>query len=646
MGRAARTPTLMHSHTNRFLDDEGLIGLPILQWASDHPRTILLESVGRDRSDFCSYLFAEPASVISANDTGEVHRALADLEVAVRHGAHVAGWLSYEAGYAFEKAWGPAGRMPHPLLWFGVYENPLMIDHRKGNVSGGSPGLRRDLARQQSAKRTPVSIPGLAPTMNPEDYRRAFEQVQSLIAAGDTYQVNLTFKLEGAYRESTAGLYDRMRRNQRVKYAAFVNHEDRAILSCSPELFFRTDGRTITLKPMKGTAPRGRYPAEDRAQRDWLSNSSKDRAENLMIVDMLRNDAGRVAVPGSVRVERFFDIERYETVFQATSTIRARLRRNVSIGELIGSLFPCGSVTGAPKIRTMQIIRELERVPRGIYTGSIGFFAPDRRAVFSVAIRTLVVEKQNGEMDFGVGSGVVHDSTGTGEYAECLTKARFLEHEETGFSLIETVRWEPVRGLRHLRLHLKRLKESAGYFGFTYDLESLRSSLSRAIAGIKKHRAVPHRVRVLLHRNGTVDVDAAPLEELNPMPMIGLSDVPMRSDNRFLFHKTTFRDIYEQQLRLAQQRGLFDVVFRNEKGEITEGARSNIILRFGDRFFTPPIEAGLLPGVCRSWLMSGRTPLEEKNLYADDLYSADEVFVCNALRGMLKVNLVPQQEGR
>ena len=635
----------MRIEANRILDDEGLIGLPALQWVADHPGTILLESVGRDRLDFRSYLFADPESVITANDGGEVHRALEDLEYAVRHGAYVAGWLSYEVGYAFEKAWEPAGRLPHPLLWFGVYEHPLMIDHRKRTLSGGSAGLKRALTRRMSARPAPVSTPALTPAMNPEDYRLAFGQVQSLIAAGDTYQVNLTFKLEGTCRESTVGLYNRLRRNQRVKYAAFVNHENRAILSCSPELFFRTDGRTITLKPMKGTAPRGKYPAEDRTQRDWLSNSPKDRAENLMIVDMLRNDAGRVAVPGSVRVERFFEIERYETVFQATSTIRARLRRTVSIGELIGSLFPCGSVTGAPKIRTMQIIRELERVPRGIYTGSIGFFAPDRRAVFNVAIRTLVVEKDSGKVDFGVGSGVVHDSTGPGEYAECLAKARFLEHEETGFSLIETIRWEPVRGLRHLRLHLKRLKESAEYFGFPYDLNALRLSLRRAVAGIGKRRAVPHRVRVLLHRNGTADVDVAPLDEVNQMPVIGFSDVPMRSDNRLLFHKTTFRDIYEQQLRLAQQRGLFDVVFRNEKGEITEGTRTNIIVRFGDRFFTPPVEAGLLPGTCRSWLMSGRTGVTEKNLYPDDLYSADEVFICNALRGMLKVNLDPQKEG-
>lgn len=635
----------MPSHTNQILDDEGLIGLPILQWVSDHPGTILLETVGRDRSDFRSYLFAEPASVITANDTGEVHRALADLDYAVRHGAYVAGWLSYEAGYAFEKAWGPAGRMSHPLLWFGVYEDPLMIDHRKGNISGGSAGLKRALVRRSSARPVSAAARTLTPAMNPEDYRLAFERVQSLIAAGDTYQVNLTFKLEGTYRRSTFGLYDRLRRNQRVKYAAFVNHENRAIVSCSPELFFRTDGKTITLKPMKGTAPRGRYPAEDRAQRDWLNSSSKDRAENLMIVDMLRNDAGRIAVPGSVRVERFFEIERYETVFQATSTIRARLRRNVSIRELIGSLFPCGSVTGAPKIRTMQIIRELERVPRGIYTGSIGFFAPDRHAVFNVAIRTLVVEKDTGKMDFGVGSGIVHDSTGTGEYAECLTKARFLEHEETGFSLIETIRWEPVRGLRHLRLHLKRLKESAEYFGFRYDPDTLRLSLKRAVASIRTYHAEPHRVRLLLHRNGTADVDVAPLDALSQIPMIGFADVPMRSDNRFLFHKTTFRDVYEQQLKLAQQRGFFDVVFRNEKGEITEGARSNIIVRFGDRFFTPPIEAGLLPGTCRSWLMSGKTALEEKNLHPEDLYGADEVFICNALRGMLKVNLDPQKEG-
>lgn len=635
--------SLMSKRRNSLLDNEALIAAPILAWAADHPGSIILESTKRDRSDFRSYVFSQPSTVITAHSHAEVEHCLAEIARAAAEGSYVAGYLSYETGEAFENIGSPLRPSARPLLWFGVYQNPLIIDHRTGRSVGGLRTPYSSRASVQRKTETPSRTLALTPTVGFEDYGVGFDRVQALLESGDSYQVNLTFKLKGSFNGSPAELYDRMRHNQRVKYSAFLNLGTHAIISCSPELFFRSDGRSIILRPMKGTASRGRTLAEDRQRKEWLRASAKNHAENMMIVDLLRNDAGRIAQPGSVEVRGLFDIEEYETVYQATSTIRAKLRSGITIGEMIRCLFPSGSVTGAPKIRTMQIIRELEREQREVYTGSIGFLGPRRKAVFSVAIRTAVVEE--GNVEFGVGSGVVHDSVAREEYDECLAKARFLERRRESFDLLETILWDPQEGIRHLRLHLKRLRDSAEYFGFAYEGPKIRSALERLMRALKKKRRVASRIRLLLGRDGTIRMESKPLHPLRGTPRIGFSHTRVDSGDCLLFHKTTSREIYENELNRAQEAVFFDVVFRNEKGEITEGARSNIVVRFGDQYFTPPVEAGLLAGTYRSWLLTGTViPLKEETLFPDDCLSADEVFICNALRGLVKVTLDSNKE--
>lgn len=597
----------------------------VLAWVCAHPGSVLLESnvpggMGR--------LFTRPRRLITAHSFDEVPGTLKELDRAVADGFHAAGFLAYEAGYAFERVL-PKDRLPRvPLVWFGIYDRPRIVRKKPVRIPkrprrrGGDP-----------------APPEVTPRVSEEEYLSSVRTILDLISAGDTYQVNFTFPIAMTLTGAADRWYDLLRRSQRVRYSAFVNTGEHMILSLSPELLFQRTGQKLILKPMKGTAPRGRTPAEDEDQIRGLSDSRKDRAENLMIVDLLRNDAGRIAVPGGVKVKTFFEIEKYETVFQATSTIEARLRNDVTIPDLLRALCPSGSVTGAPRIRTMQIIHELERNPRGIYTGSIGYFGPDQSAEMNVAIRTVVLDTTTGKAVMGVGSGIVHDSDPGAEHRECLLKARFVSEPGEEFQLIETIRWDPVRGWFLLPFHVRRLKASAAYFGFLFDRTSFDTALRRVERSLKGSRK-PMRVRLLLHSNGFVKIETKVLGPIPAHPTIRLSDSAMHSGDRFLFHKTTRRKMYDDLLEQARREGLYDVIVVNEGGEVTEGARTNVIVRKGQKYYTPPIECGLLPGTYRSYLMKKKGfPMEEKILHPGHLLSADEVFVCNALRGLVKVAL-------
>ncbi len=612
-----------------------MLGTAILDVVNNHPGSVLLESNAPSK-DRRGYLFTDPQQIVVGSGYADVLPALERVEQGVSDGFFAAGFISYEAGLAFEDHL-PKGRLPNvPLVWFGLYKRPARFDQSRKTVAWN--GMRPP--RRRTAGRAALPPPGMfQPHISQELHVEAVERIQRYISEGDTYQVNFTFPLTLNYPGSPADWYDTLRRSQRVAYSAFINTGSLWILSVSPELFFRKDGSRLILKPMKGTAPRGRTEEEDQHQKEWLDRSEKNRAENLMIVDLLRNDAGRIARPGSVIVRKYFEIERYETIFQATSTIDARLRRDVGIPELLRALFPSGSVTGAPKIRTMQIIRELETAPRGVYTGSIGFISPKETAVFSVAIRTAVIDKGNGQAVIGVGSGVVHDSELFGEYEECLLKGRFLSEPPGEFQLIETMLWRPKQGWSLLPLHLRRLRSSARYFGFEYNVASVRRQLSRFAGRLMKNRK-PMRVRLLLDRVGALSLEGSVLDDLPNGPLAGMARGRTDSRDRFLFHKTTRRELYENEFVVAQSRGYFDAIVQNEKDEITEGTRTNIVIRSGDRYYTPPLNSGLLPGTFRAALLSSkRTPVIEKTLYPDDLAAADEIFLCNAVRGMVKVRI-------
>ncbi len=402
--------------------------------------------------------FRNPVEVLAVHDLAGVRPALEKISETVENqGLYAAGFLAYEAAPAFDPALQvrPPGSLP--LLWFGLYPAPETVP---------PPGQGDPASYALGEWRPSVSL---------AEYLHAFNCVKEHIARGETYQVNYTYRLRADFSGSAWDLFLHLARAQQANYSAFLDLGDYAICSASPELFFRQDGARLTSLPMKGTAPRGRTLAEDQALIDWLHHSEKNRAENVMIVDMIRNDLGRIAAIGSIHVPRLFDIERYPTVLQMTSTVNAETE--AGFPEIMAALFPCASITGAPKVRTMQIIAALEGTPRGLYTGCIGYLAPGRQAQFNVAIRTVTIDRLSSQAEYGVGGGIVWDSEGEDEYQECKIKARVLAQAPPAFDLLETMLWEPESGYFLLQEHLSRLAASAEYFQFTADLEAISREL-------------------------------------------------------------------------------------------------------------------------------------------------------------------------
>ncbi len=463
------------------------------------------------------------------------------------------------------------------------------------------------------------------------------EAIHRFIERGDTYQVNLTIPYQAGFSGSPAALFARMMEAQPVPYGALLCLGTHTVLSASPELFFHLRGREITLRPMKGTAARGRDLAEDLMQMRWLAADQKNRAENIMIVDLQRSDLGRIAELGTVRVHELFAVERLPSLLQMTSTVTATLRPEVGLYDIFGSLFPSGSIVGAPKIRSMQILRELEARERGPYTGAIGFVAPDGEAVFSVAIRTAVLN--GSELTMGVGAGITYDSDPCDEYAECRLKCAFLTEEP--FQLIETMRWE--NGIcKLLPLHLQRLGSSAAYFGFAWDGPRTRCEVEAEAARLPA--AGSWKLRLTLGRAGRLTWSPPELLQSDHEPLRALLwPEPVRSGDRFLRHKTTRRAVYDHALREARARGFVEAIFQNENGLVTEGAIHNILARHGTRWRTPPLDDGVLPGVCRAHLLATMAGLGEESFAVEELLAADEVWLCNAVRGVRVLNAPRQQ---
>jgi para-aminobenzoate synthetase/4-amino-4-deoxychorismate lyase len=479
------------------------------------------------------------------------------------------------------------------------------------------------------------SLSELSLSMDERHYLKAFDVVKEYIAAGDVYQINLTLKYNFRFSGNSIDLYEELRRKQQVHYGAIVSGEDFTVLSLSPELFIRIEDGLVRARPMKGTAARGRSNAEDEVIAGWLREDPKSRAENLMIVDLLRNDLGRSALIGSVRVTDLFTVERYPTVFQMTSGISAKLHPGVGLRALIAGLYPCGSVTGAPKVRAMEIIRELESEPRGVYTGAIGMIAPSGDAAFNVAIRSLWLGA-DGAGEMGIGSGVVFDSDGRAEYRECLLKAEFLMRPYEPFQLIETLRWK--KGAYYLlERHLDRLRESAHFFMFRFDREAVQDALQKAAAGFEADCC---RVRLLLDMDGQTSVTAAPLHlpEKNSRFRFVISEKRTDSRDPFFYHKTTKRSLYDREhARLHAETGCDEVLFMNERGELAEGSRTSLFLQRDGELLTPPIEAGILDGVLRRELLESETRrVGEATLLPDDLEKAEAVYLGNSVRGLLK----------
>ena len=565
---------------------------------------------------------SDPVGILEAAVPSEVAEVVAAAEAAAARGLWVAGVVAYEAAPGFDPSLRireRAGDDPFarfPLAWFALFER------REQTVLPDPPDGDR------------ATPPGVwLPSVDRSRYDAAVEAIREHIAAGDTYQVNHTLRLRSRIDGDERGLYRDLCFAQGGAYSAYVNLGRYRVLSASPELFFRIDGARITTRPMKGTAPRGRWLAEDEAIRARLQGSVKDRAENAMIVDLLRNDIGRVARPGSVRWTDVFEAERYETVWQLTSTVGADLRPAASLLDVFRALFPCGSVTGAPKVRTMELIAELEDSPRGIYCGTVGYLSPGHgahgpRARFNVAIRTVALDAETRAAEYGVGGGITWDSRAGAEYEETVAKARVLTARRPRFQLFETLLHDPASGFRRLEEHLVRLRDSATYFDFPYDEAEVIASLGAAAGRVPDRRA---RVRLALDHRGRLDAGAVPMvASQEPVRLAIDTEHPVDSTDVMLFHKTTLRSRYDGARKRHPDAD--DVVLVNDRGDVTETTIANVAAHLDGRWWTPPLGAGLLPGTERAALLADST-LDERTLSIEDFRHAEDIAVLSSLRG-------------
>jgi para-aminobenzoate synthetase / 4-amino-4-deoxychorismate lyase len=576
---------------------------------------VLLDDA-RDEGAAPARLYTDPVEIITTRDPAQVPALLAKLK---SRRAHVAGFIAYEAGHGLEP------RLSHlvsnsaddapPLLWFGVFEG------------------YQEVAPDAVANVLPPAIGGWIgspkPRIDYDAYEYALAKVKDYIAAGDIYQANLTFACDVPLMGDPLAIYAGLRTRAKAGYGGIVWTGEDMLLSLSPELFFALKDGKLTTKPMKGTAVRGRDPASDAVAVAKLQSDPKQRAENLMIVDLLRNDLSRVAVPGSVAVPQLFHVETYPTVHQMTSTVTARLREGVDAVDVISTIFPCGSITGAPKIRAMEVIGEVEAAPRGAYTGSIGRIDPGGDAAFNVAIRTLHLRGSENRATMGLGSGVIADSESGDEWRECLAKGGFVPSQKT-FDLFETMRFDPAVGIQLLDRHIARIGESARMFGFPFDRHAARNELQAATFRIAESR----RVRLMLSPSGRIAIEIQPHQ---PKPAdfveVRLVTLPVDSSDFRLRHKTTDRSFYVE-ARMAA--GSFEVALVDDEGFITEGSFTNIFVRGPGALLTPPLTRGLLPGVLRAELIANGSAVEA-DLRPEDLEAP--FFIGNASRGLLPAQL-------
>ncbi len=558
--------------------------------------------------------FSRPRQVIVTGKLEDVRKGLREVERLVdEKGWTAAGFVSYDSAPAFDPALKVIPSQGFPLLWFGLYDELQELQTSEVLKNFGS-----------------LSPTTWHPDTGKEAYNTAIQNIKGHIAEGRTYQVNYTMRLSAEYHDDPLHLFAHLAHAQN-KYAAYLDIGDWAICSASHELFFDLDGEDITGRPMKGTAVRGRTNEEDKNISNWLRASIKNRAENVMIVDMIRNDIGRIAKIGSVHVPELFTIEKYPTLFQMTSTVKAKI--HASVTEIFSALFPCASITGAPKVSTMEIIADLETSSRKIYCGSIGYIAPNRKARFNVAIRTALVDKQESKAEYGVGGGIVWDSTPADEYDEALLKARVLTNPpQKEFCLFETMLWTPEDGYYLLDRHIARILDSAEYFSFA--AEDPGNKIRQFLIGLSSGLDAPQRVKVFLNSKGEVSGEASDFQPSDKIFKVCLAEGPVNSNDRFLFHKTTNREPYDR----AAVAGFDDVLLFNEKGELTEFTIGNLVVQMAGNLFTPPVECGLLGGTFRAELIA-RGEVKERVLKVQDLAECEAVFLVNSLRKWVRVLL-------
>ncbi|MBC1515438.1 aminodeoxychorismate synthase component I [Listeria immobilis] len=553
-------------------------------------------------------VFENPLEELIAKNLSEVIPVMKKAEEAQKAGKYVAGFISYEAAPAFRSdLLTKTPDLKIPLIWFGVYDT---FTDAAVRVKENSP-----IAFNMEA--------------NYLDYTKKIAAIKSEIASGNTYQLNYTIRLQGDLPDdfSAQATYQALQQAGKANYTALLSTTDFQIISTSPELFFKWEGNLLTTRPMKGTVRRGVTKGADQAAHDWLLNDPKNRAENVMIVDLLRNDLGMIAQPGSVRVPKLMNLEPYPTVWQMTSTVTAKTSPETSLTNVFKALFPCGSITGAPKARTMEIISQLEDSARGVYCGAIGFLEPNGNAIFNVPIRTISIT--NNKATYGVGGGIVWDSDAESEFSEIQAKSAILKNPTT-FSLIECLRIENG-ALSRIEFHLARLEQSADYFGFHFNRTETEQLWYKTA---KNYADGTYKYRFLLNSDGTTHTEITKISINNNSITAALARKPVSTDDLFLYHKTTNRAIYNHLKNTFTD----ETILWNENGELTEFINGNIVLNINGHLLTPPVSSGLLPGTMRASLLAEKR-VSEQILTKKDLYDADYVWLINSVRGFVEVEV-------
>ena len=600
--------------------------------------------------------FREPCKIYTSYEIQEIPAILLEIEKqSAAERLYAVGFLAYEAGPAFDKAYPSRENSPSsfPLLYFAMYPEKNLREYDESIFEN---------KKGQSVRVSPLAWKS---SISQAEYNTAFQRIKNYISLGESYQVNYSFRLKSFLEENSSlrvrawSLFQQMLFAQsgpsyRGVYGAYIESEDWILCSASPELFFRLEGNELSSRPMKGTRKRGLYAAEDRLQAELLEHSSKDRAENSMIVDMLRNDMGRIASLSQVRVEKLFQLERYPSLWQMTSDVRARTE--AGLFEIFSALFPAASVTGAPKKRTIEIINELEKESRDIYTGSIGFWGPEGQAQFNVAIRTAWIHTESREARYGIGSGIVWDSKEDLEWKECQSKAAILESclMQEEFSLLETLLWEPrckkgkQGGYFLLEAHLKRLAESAAYFNFSLDLKKIKKELEKAE---KKMQDAPYKLRLLVSHRGELNLESIPFsfsgnlgeenERLGQKYSVSLAKKPLDSKNPFLYHKTSQREVYTQAKKNCPAH-CQDVLLWNERGELTESTIANVLVQIQGKLFTPPLHCGLLGGLYRAELLE-QNKIQERVILIKELEDCEKIYLLNSVRRQWEVHYAREE---
>ena len=566
-----------------------------------------------------SYLFFKPKEIVTVKSLRNLNQKLKKIDELIEQGYYGYSLMNYEAGYLFEKTLNYLLPKNHNLIQFFFYN--------KNDV--------------QKIKSTEIdfneiekySIKNFKLNTTKSKFKKIVKAIRSFIEEGDTYQVNYTVKGKFNFLGSYTGLFSNLVFNQSAEYTCIINNSNDIIISLSPELFFEKNGRKIISKPMKGTVRRGNELSSDVLIKYDLIRSEKNRAENLMIVDLIRNDFGRISKYGSVEVKKLFDVEKYESVYQMVSTIKSKINNNIKLIDILKNIYPCGSITGAPKIRTMEIISELEDELRGIYTGGIGLIR-NNKITFNVPIRTLSINKETNNGEIGLGSGIVWDSNIDDEYEETKLKGKFLTKPEKPFKLFETMLVENSE-IFLLDEHLDRMQQSADYFLFRFNRIEILDQLNKIL---EQNKNSPYRLKIKINKFGSFSYQVTELSKIQNNINVIVSARKINSQNRFQYFKTTNRKLYDREYKKYLEKGFFDVIYLNEKNEVSEGAISNIFVYKNNLISTPQVNAGILSGVYRKYLLKNNPMIREQRLHLSDLLEADRIILSNSVRREVFVN--------